>query len=232
LNQEYLYVCICRTQLLQHTVCVFKSGEQDLYPITRDLLLYDRRRIAELQVKNNNGGWKSLASEKGAPKMPDFDEEIELNKQILNGSAAYLAALSAQPDIDLVTLCAELERELRTCCDALSAMTGIVREIWYEEREMQTIDGESIVTVFEEPDLIVLRSPLLRKGLYAGPERFGQPFEAQLRSAFEGRQKVFVETKINCASFRGRRHMASASETLHRKPSMEIRIDLTLRLES
>ena len=36
----------------KYTVAVFMSGSQDLYSLTSDLLCYNRKRIAELEVEH------------------------------------------------------------------------------------------------------------------------------------------------------------------------------------
>ncbi len=49
--QERLKPLYAAYKLKKYTVCVFKSGGQDMYTSVRDLLAYNRRKIAENYVK-------------------------------------------------------------------------------------------------------------------------------------------------------------------------------------
>lgn len=44
-----------------YLVAVFLSGEADLYQQTRDLLLYNRRRLAEKEVQKQKQGQQAIA---------------------------------------------------------------------------------------------------------------------------------------------------------------------------
>ena len=43
----------------KYLVAVFLSGEEELYPLTRDLLLYNRRRTAERAVERDRKAGKA-----------------------------------------------------------------------------------------------------------------------------------------------------------------------------
>ena len=57
----------------KYHVAVFESGEKDLYQGTLDLLAYNKRRIAELEVKKEKQAeiWykKGMSPERGIPMM-------------------------------------------------------------------------------------------------------------------------------------------------------------------
>ena len=44
----------------KYTVAVFMSGSQDLYSLTSDLLCYNRKRIAELEVEHEKDQGHSM----------------------------------------------------------------------------------------------------------------------------------------------------------------------------
>jgi hypothetical protein len=48
----------------KYTVAVFQSGNQDLYQNTRDLLAYNKRRVAELQVQQEKRRRMAIAMER------------------------------------------------------------------------------------------------------------------------------------------------------------------------
>lgn len=48
--QEQLKLLYARYKLLKYTVAAFQSGSRNLYQSTLDLLSYNKKRIAELEV--------------------------------------------------------------------------------------------------------------------------------------------------------------------------------------
>ena len=50
-----------RYKAQNYLVAVFLSGEADLYQQTRDLLLYNRRRLAEKEVRKQKRGQQVMA---------------------------------------------------------------------------------------------------------------------------------------------------------------------------
>ena len=48
--QQYLKPLYAEYAEKKYTVAVFMSGSQDLYSLTSDLLCYNRKRIAELEI--------------------------------------------------------------------------------------------------------------------------------------------------------------------------------------
>lgn len=48
--QEHLKMLYAKYKLFKYTVAVFQSGGRDLYQSTLDLLAYNKKRIAELEV--------------------------------------------------------------------------------------------------------------------------------------------------------------------------------------
>ncbi len=58
----------------KYLVAVFMSGTQDLYELTRDLLIYNRRRMAEREVKAERE-----AAERAARELAASDSASEQN---------------------------------------------------------------------------------------------------------------------------------------------------------